>query len=77
MIEQTEVEERGSEQFDALRVLRRLRDRAFDSSNEQLAVAVGRPAEEIEMLSRCAMPIDEDLLMKARGIARERGIEID
>jgi len=72
-----EVDDRGSNQFDALRMLRNLRDRAFDSSNEKLALALGRPTEEIETLSRGAAPIDDDVVMKARGIAKERGVDLE
>lgn len=72
-----DFDDRGTDQFDALRILRNLRDRAFESSNEKLALALGRPAEEIETLSRGTAVIDDDLVMKARRIARERGIEIE
>ena len=75
--ENPEVDDRGSDQFDALRILRNLRDRAFESSNEKLALALGRPADEIEKLSRGAGTIDDDVVMKARGIAKERGVEIE
>jgi hypothetical protein len=70
-------DDRGTDQLDALRILRNLRERAFESSDEKLALALGRPAEEIETLSRGTAVIDDDLVMKARRIARERGIEID
>lgn len=72
-----DVDERGTDQFDALRILRKLRDRAFESSNEKLALALGRPAEEIVRLTAGTVVIDDDVVMKARSIARERGIEIE
>ena len=72
-----EADDRGSAQLDALRVLRNLRDRAFDSSNEKLALALGRPTEEVEAWSSGSVPIDDDVLIKARGIAIERGIEVE
>ena len=72
-----EVDDRGSDQLDALRMLRNLRDRAFDSSTQKLALALGRPTDEIETLSKGLGLIDDDVVMKARGIALERGIEID
>lgn len=77
MNQNIEVDDRGSDQFDALRMLRNLRDKAFDSSNEKLALALGRPVEEIETIADGVTTIDDDVLMKARGIARERGVEID
>jgi len=72
-----EVDDRGSTQFDALRMLRNLRDRAFDSSNDKLALALGRPVEEIQTFTEGGAPIDDDIVMKARGIAKQRGVEID
>jgi hypothetical protein len=72
-----EVDDRGSTQFDALRILRNLRDRAFDSSNDKLALALGRPVEEIQSFTAGGASIDDDIVMKARGIAKERGVEIE
>ena len=72
-----EVDDRGSNQIDALRIIRNLRDRAFDSSDEKLALALGRPMEEVATITHGAAVIDDDLVMKARGIARERGVEIE
>jgi len=77
MSHNSEVDEQGSEQFDALRLVRNLRDRAFDSSNEKLALALGRPLEEIETITDGGAIIDDDVIMKARGIAQERGVEVD
>ena len=76
MTEADDLDERGSDQFDALRLLTNLRDRAFDSSNEKLAIALGRPVEEIETITHGAAIIDDDVVMKARGIAKERGVDI-
>lgn len=70
------VDDRGTQQSAAVTILRNLRDRAFDSSNEKLAIALGRPAEEIEHLIDGEQTIDDDLVMKARGIGQERGVEV-
>jgi hypothetical protein len=40
-----------------------------------LALALGRPTEEIEEWTRGDGIIDGDVVMKARGLAMERGIE--
>jgi hypothetical protein len=77
MNQNQEVDDRGSDQSDALRIIRNLRDRAFDSSDEKLALALGRPMEEVSTITDGAAVIDDDLVMKARGIAKERGIELD
>jgi hypothetical protein len=58
-------------------LLKRLRDNGFDSSDEQLAVALGRPIEEVSAWTGGAEPVDDDVIMKARGIAKERGISIE
>ena len=69
--------DRGSTQTDAIHILKALRDKAFDSSDEKLALALGRPTEEVEAWTSGSAPIDEDAVMKARGIAMQRGIEIE
>ncbi len=70
------VDDRGTDQPEAVTILKNLRDRAFDSSDEKLALALGRPTEEIESFISGEEVIDDDLVMKARGIAQERGVEL-
>ena len=69
------VDDQGTSQEEAAEILQILRDEAFDSSDEVLALALGRPAEEVKAWFRGDEPIDADVLMKARGIAKERGVE--
>jgi hypothetical protein len=57
-------------------ILRRLRDEGFDADDQKLAVALGRPVEEVREWTTGDAPVDDDLIMKARGLAQERGIEI-
>ena len=57
-------------------ILRRLRDEGFDADDQKLAVALGRPVEEVQAWTSGGAPVDDDLLMKARGIAQERGIDL-
>jgi len=71
------VDDRGTNQSEGRALLRHLRDRGFDSSDEQLAVALGRPLEEVEAWTGGRAPVDDDVVMKARGIAKERGIDIE
>ncbi|HKC65247.1 MAG TPA: hypothetical protein VKB86_16515 [Pyrinomonadaceae bacterium] len=71
------VDDRGTNQSEGRALLRHLRDRGFDSSDEQLAVALGRPVEEVEAWTGGRAPVDDDVVMKARGIAKERGINIE
>ena len=71
------LDDRGTDAAGGLALLRRLRDAGFESDNEKCAVALGRPVEEVEAWMDGAEPPDDDIIMKARGIARERGIEIE
>lgn len=77
LIEESALDDQGTNQSEGRAILKRLRDKAFDESDEQLAVALGRPVEEIEAWVGGAEPLDDDVLMKARGIAQERGVEIE
>ena len=54
-----------------------LRDRAFEASDEKLAVALGRPVEEIVGWNAGQKLIDDDVVMKVRGIAMHRGVHIE
>ena len=55
-------------------LLRRLRDQGFEGSDEKFAVAMGRPVEEVTAWMEGREDPDEDAVMKAGGIAKERGI---
>ncbi|HEV7374395.1 MAG TPA: hypothetical protein VGN95_06750 [Pyrinomonadaceae bacterium] len=73
------VDDRGTNQSEGRALLRNLRDRGFDSSDEKFAIALGRPIEEVTawMGEGEGEPVDDDVIMKARGIAKERAIEIE
>ena len=71
------VDDQGTDQSEGRAILKRLRDAGFNGSNEQLALALGRPVEEVEGWMGATEPVDDDVVMKARGIAKERGIEIE
>jgi hypothetical protein len=71
------VDDRGTRQDEAAQILRNLRDRAFQASDERLALALGRPTEEIAAWYTGAEIIDDDVVMKARGIAMNRGVRIE
>ena len=42
------LDDQGTNQTEGRAIIKRLRDKAFDGSNEQLALALGRPVEEVE-----------------------------
>jgi hypothetical protein len=71
------VDDRGTDAAGGLELLRRLRDNGFESDDEQFAVALGRPVGEVAAWMEGTEPPDDDIIMKARGIAQERGIEIE
>ena len=69
--------DKRASQSGAAQMLTVLRDQAFESSDEKLALALGRPTEEVEAWRSGSAPIDEDALMKAKGIAIQRGVQIE
>ena len=71
------VDDRGTDQAGGRAILQQLRDKGFDSSDEKLAVALGRPVEEVASWMSGDAPVDDDVVMKARGIATQRGINLD
>lgn len=71
------VDDRGTDQEQGKEILKRLRDQGFDQSDEKFAVALGRPVEEIQAWMDGSESVDDDVVMKARGIAKMRGIEIE
>jgi hypothetical protein len=54
-----------------------LQVRLFDDQAEKLALALGRPVDEVEGWASGAIPLDEDALMKARELGVERGLTED
>jgi hypothetical protein len=72
-----EVDDKGTDQEQAQHMLGALRDQGFDSDNEKLATALGRTIEQVDGMIKGAETIDDDVVMKARGIALNRGIKIE
>ena len=71
------VDDRGTGQKKAARILRNLRDLAFEASDEKLALALGRPVSEVVAWNAGSEIIDDDVMMKARGIAMHRGVHVE
>jgi hypothetical protein len=67
-----EIDDQGTDQEEAAQILRDLRDRLFDGSEEKLALALGRPAEEIQSWTKGEGTIDGDVVLKAKVMASER-----
>ena len=72
-----EVDDKGTDQETAQQMLEALRDQGFDSDNEKFAKALGRTIEQVDGMIKGAETIDDDVIMKARGIALHRGITIE
>jgi hypothetical protein len=72
-----QVDDKGTSEAEGRALLKHLRDAGFEGSDEKLAIALGRPVEVVEGWMGAADPVDDDVVMKARGIANERGIEIE
>jgi hypothetical protein len=71
------VDDRGTTQEEAALILSNLRDRGFEGSDEKLALALGRTPEEMRAFNSRQVTIDDDVIMKARGIAMHRGVRLD
>jgi hypothetical protein len=71
------VDDRGTDQRKAARILLNLRDRGFEASDEKLSLALGRPLEEVAGWTTGQEVIDDDVVMKARGIAMHRRIHVE
>ena len=72
-----QVDDKGTSQEDAQHMLEALRDQGFESDNEKFAKALGRTVEQVEGMIKGSETIDDDVVMKARGIALNRGITIE
>jgi len=76
-IDQNVVDDSGTGQDDAQDMLRAFCENGFDGDDQQAGLVLGRPASEIREMIDGDLEIDDDLAMKARGIAQERGISLD
>jgi hypothetical protein len=70
------IDDQGTDQSEASHILRHIRDHAFEANDEKLALALGRPTEEIEEWTSGRGLIDGDVILKARTLAIQRGFEI-
>jgi len=73
-VDDKQVDDKGTDQEEARRMLMALRDGGFEGDNEKLAVALGRSLEQVHGWIDGSETIDDDVVMKARGIALNRGI---
>ncbi len=71
------VDDRGTDQAGGHGLLKKLRDQGFEANDEKFAVALGRPVEEVAAWMSGEEIVDDDIVMKARGIAKERNITLE
>lgn len=65
------LDDRGTDARAGLGMLRQLRDKGFGGDDEKLALALGRPAEEVAAWMNGDEQLDDDIIMKARAIEIE------
>jgi hypothetical protein len=70
------VDDRGTDQADAQEMLKAFCEKGFNGDDERAGVVLGRPASEIRDMIAGDVEIDDDLIMKMRGIAKERGLQL-
>lgn len=71
------IDDHGTTSEQARTLLENLCETGFNADVEELAIALGRDADEVGDLLDGTEEIDEDLLMKIRGIAQARNLEIE
>jgi hypothetical protein len=71
------VDDEGTTQAEARKLLVNFCRNGFENDIDEVALVMGRPSEEIEDFLNGDEIIDDDFVMKLRGIAQERDIEID
>ena len=71
------VDAKGTTQKQAREMLSELRHKQFSDDTDKLALALGRDIDEIDELLDGEDIIDDDLAMKIRGLAQQRGANIE
>ena len=75
-IEQNVVDDQGTDQSEARRMLNALCDNGFEGDMDAAGVVLGRTSGDLREMAAGDVEIDDDLAMKIRAVARERGIEL-
>ncbi len=71
------VDAQGTNQEQAREMLSELQQKQSSGDNNELALALGRDVEEIEELLAGDDVLDDDLVMKMRGLAQQSETEIE
>jgi hypothetical protein len=70
------VDDQGTGQVEARDMMNQLLNERFNGGLEHLSLVMGRPEDELQRFLSGEEPIDDDFVMKMRGIAKERGVEL-
>jgi hypothetical protein len=71
------VDDSGTTQTEARELLENFCQKGFENDIDLAALVLGRTSDEIYDFINGDEIIDDDLIMKVRGVARERGIDIE
>lgn len=75
-IESNIVDDAGTDQEGARELLRAFCDNGFDGDIDRAAVVLGRTSGELDQMLDGETEVDDDLVMKLRGISKERGFAV-
>ncbi|HSU25830.1 MAG TPA: hypothetical protein VLI65_07610 [Pyrinomonadaceae bacterium] len=75
-VESNIVDDQETSQADAQEMLKAFCRNGFEGDEEKAGLVLGRPASEIRDMVAGDVDIDDDLVMKMRGIAKERGFQL-
>ena len=67
----------GTTQSQALEIFKNFSENGFDNDIEKLALVLGRTPTEMSNLLTGSEVIDDDLVLKIRGIASQRNISLE
>lgn len=73
----TAASNENTDQMNARQLLHTFCENGFDGSINACALVLGRDSGELGNMLHEGAVIDEDLVMKLRGIAEERGIDLE
>lgn len=74
---QNTVDDKGTTQEQARQILENFCRSGFENDVGKCALVLGKSPEQISDFIGGAEIIDDDLMMKIRGVAEERGIKIE
>jgi len=70
------VDDKGTGQTEARDMMNQLLNERFNGGLEHFSLVMGRPEDELQRFISGDEPLDDDFVMKMRGVAKERGFEL-